>query len=329
MAQTVVKDHLEPHIEPQFHEDSYGYRPKKSALEAVGTARKRCWQYNWAIDLDIKQFFDTIDHDLIMKAVRHHTHEKWIHLYIERWLKVPIQTPDGKLLERRAGTPQGGVISPLLANLFMHYAFDVWMKRHFPTIKFERYADDILVHCDTQPQAKQLLEAIKVRLKDCGLTLHPEKTKIVCCKRNDRNGSHEHKSFDFLGYTFRTRLAKSKAGAFFVSFLPAISKRALNAIRKQIRRWRIHLKSDKNLADLASMFNVRVQGWINYYAQYYKSAINPALKQIERYLIRWVMRKYKRFKGRQRQAARFLGRIRTQQPNLFVHWRMGLGSAVG
>lgn len=329
VAQDVVKQVLEPNLEPKFHENSYGYRPGKSALDAVGIARKRCWQKDWCIDLDIKGFFDNLDHTLMMKAVRFHTEEKWIHLYVERWLKAPIQYRDGKVIERSAGTPQGGVISPLLANLFMHHAFDEWMKKHFPTVKFERFADDVLVHCSSLSQAKKILEEIRARLKECGLELHPEKTKIVYCKDSDRKGSYENESFDFLGYTFRPRLSKNKYGKMFVNFSPAMSKRAANKIRKEIRSWVLHLRSDKSITDLARMFNAKVQGWINYYGRYYKSAMYPILRNIERFLARWVMRKYKRYQHHKQRARFWLGRVRKREPKLFVHWRMGLGSAVG
>jgi RNA-directed DNA polymerase len=329
VAQAVTKLYLEPIVEPKFHEDSYGYRPGKSALDAVGVARKRCWRQDWVIDLDIKGFFDNLDHDLMMKAVRFHTDEKWIHLYVERWLQAPLQQKGGQLIKRDRGTPQGGVISPLLANIFMHHAFDVWLERHFPYVKFERFADDSLVHCNSLKQAEYVLDAIKKRLQECGLELHPEKTKIVYCKDVDRKESHDHESFDFLGYTFRPRLSMNKSGKTFVNFTPAISNNAASKIRKEIRSWKIHLRSDKNLTDLAKMFRSQVQGWVNYYGRYYKSAMYPFLRNIERYLIRWATRKYKRLRRHRRRAKYWLGRIRLREPNLFVHWRLGLGSPVG
>jgi RNA-directed DNA polymerase len=329
VAQTVVKLHLEPLVEPKFHEDSYGYRPEKSALDAVGMARIRCWRADWVLDLDIKGFFDNINHELMMKAVRFHTDSSWIHLYVERWLKAPLQRQDGEIAERVKGTPQGGVISPLLANIFMHHAFDDWMRRNFPSIRFERYADDILVHSQSLRQAKLVLEAIRRRLGECGLELHPEKTRIVYCKDVDRKGSYEHESFDFLGYTFRPRLSKNKQGKTFVNFTPAISNKAANKIRKEIRSWKIHLRSDKNLADLARMFNAQVQGWVNYHGRYYKSAMYPFLRNMERFLIRWASRKYKRLRGHKSRAKFWLGSIRKREPNLFVHWRLGLGSPTG
>ena len=329
VAQSTTKLYLEPIVEPKFHEDSYGYRLGKSALDAVGIARKRCWRQDWVIDLDIKGFFDNLDHDLMMKAVRFHTEEKWIHLYVERWLQAPLQQKDGQLIKRDRGTPQGGVISPLLANIFMHHAFDVWLERHFPYVKFERFADDSLVHCNSLKQAEDVLAAIKKRLQECGLELHPEKTKIVYCKDVDRKESHDHESFDFLGYTFLPRLSMNKSGKTFVNFTPAISNNAANRIRKEIRSWKIHLRSDKNLTDLAKMFRAQVQGWVNYYGRYYKSAMYPFLRNIESNLIRWATRKYKRLSRHRRRAKYWLGRIRFREPNLFVHWKLGLGSPVG
>lgn len=329
VAQTVAKLELEPIVEPKFHEDSYGYRPGKSALDAVGMARKRCWRQNWVVDLDIKGFFDNLDHKLMMKAVRFHTNEKWIHLYVERWLKAPLQQKDGQKIKRNKGTPQGGVVSPLLANIFMHHAFDDWMKRKFSYVRFERYADDALVHCQSLKQAQDILEAIRIRLKECGLELHPEKTKIVYCKDVDRKGSFENESFDFLGFTFRPRLSMNKWGKTFVNFTPAVSNKAANKIRKEIRSWKMHLRSDKSLTDLAKMFNAQIQGWVNYYGRYYKSAMYPFVKNIELYLIRWGMRKYKSLRGHKRRTKFWLGRIRKREPKLFVHWRLGLGSPVG
>ena len=212
VAQTVVKMVLEPLVEPQFHPDSYGYRPGRSALDAVGTARKRCWDSDWVIDLDIKGFFDAIPHDLIARAVAYHTDLAWIRLYVGRWLRAPVEHPDGTRTERTKGTPQGGVASPLLANLFLHYAFDCWMARTFPDIRFERFADDAIVHCRSEAEARSVLEAIRSRLAECGLELHPTKTRIVYCKDDDRPGEHDQLAFDFLGYTFQPRRAKNRWG---------------------------------------------------------------------------------------------------------------------
>lgn len=329
VAQTVIKMQLEPLVEPKFHQDSYGYRPGKSAHDAVGMARRRCWRYNWVIDYDIKGFFDNLSHELVMKAVRHHADSKWILLYVERWLKAPLQKEDGSLVPRDRGTPQGGVISPLLANIFMHHAFDDWMKRCFPGVPFERYADDGLAHCSSYEQAQRVLEAMKKRLQECGLEIHPDKTRIGYCKDADRKKSHENEKFDFLGFTFRPRLSKNKRGKYFVNFTPAISQKAAKSIRGEIRKWKIHNRSDKQIDDLARMFNAQVQGWINYYGAYYKSALYPILREIETDLILWAKRKYKRFKGHHTKAIHWLGRISRREPRLFVHWRLGLTSPVG
>jgi RNA-directed DNA polymerase len=234
IAQTVVKAKIEPQIEPLFHPNSFGYRPGRSALDAVGKARRHCWDYDWVLDLDVRGFFDNIDWELLMKAVKKHAQAPWVVLYIERWLKAPAQEEDGTLVERTSGTPQGGVISPLLANLFLHYAFDVWMARQYPHLPFERYADDAIVHCRTRREADEVRSAVAQRLQECRLELHPEKTKIVYCKDEDRRGDYANQKFDFLGYTFRPRKSKNRWGKLFVNFSPAISDRAAKAIRDEI-----------------------------------------------------------------------------------------------
>jgi RNA-directed DNA polymerase len=330
VAQMVVKLHLEPVVEPHFHDDSYGYRPGKSALDAVATARQRCWRSDWVIDLDIKGFFDNLDHELVMKAVRHHDKTPWILLYIERWLKAPVQRQDGSLQERTKGSPQGAVVSPLLANLFLHHAFDDWMRRHHPSIPFERYADDVIVHAKSKAQAEQLLEAIRARLAECGLELHPEKTKIVYCQDSDRKGQHEHIQFDFLGYTFRPRRAKNYRGKPFVSFLPGVRNKAGKAIRATIRDWRLAAtRNNQTLEDLARLVNPSVSGWVNYYGRFYRSALTPVLRHLERALIRWACRKYKRFRGHITNAAHWLGRVARRDPGLFVLWQLGIRPATG
>jgi len=286
-AQMVVKRFLEPLVEPKFHHDSYGYRPGKSAIEAVGVARQRCWRSAWVLDLDIKAFFDSIDHALLMRAVRKHTDCPWVPLYIERWLTAPMQKADGGLVARERGTPQGGVISPLLANLFLHYGFDAWMRRNHPDIPFERYADDAICHCQSEQQARTLRAALEQRLAECGLTLHPDKTQIVYCKDDDRRGDYPNRNFDFLGYTFRPRLARRRQGRIGVSFSPAVSNKALKAVRREVRSWNLPRRSDKSLDDLARMFNPVIRGWINYYGHYYKSALYPTLRHIDAKLARW------------------------------------------
>lgn len=324
IAQTVVRLYLEPAVEPLFHPDSYGYRPGRSALQAVGTCRQRCWRADWVVDLDLKAFFDTLDHEFVLWTVRKHTDQRWIVLYIERWLKAPLQREDGSLVARERGSPQGSAISPLLANLFLHYAFDRWMQRTYPHIGFERYCDDVVVHCKSEQQARGVLTAIAVRLARCRLDLNAEKTRIVYCKDADRRGSAEHERFDFLGYTFRPRLSKNKYGKHFVNFTPAVSEDAGKAMRRVIRSWKLQQRSDKTLGDLARMFNRIVQGWINYYGRFYRSGLYRSLRPINDYLVRWAQRKYKRLHRHQRRAQRFLADVARREPTLFAHWRLGL-----
>ena len=320
IAQTVVKQYLEPALEPIFHDDSYGYRPGKSALNAVGKARERCWRNDWVLDLDIRAFFDSLDWKLLMKAVRAHTGEKWVLLYIERWLKAPVQLSDGTQQLPEQGTPQGGVILPLLANLFLHYAFDQWMVRNFPDIPFERFADDAVCHCRSETQAMALKAALEERMIEVGLELHPAKTKIVYCKDDDRREAYDHTQFDFLGYTFRARRSKNRWGKYFINFAPAISKSAATTFRRMSRRWRWPVRSDKSLEDLARMFNVNIRGWINYFGRYYKSALYPILRCLDRRLAQWATRKYKRLRKHKRRASHWLQRIARKQPRLFAHW---------
>lgn len=329
IAQMVAKIHLEPLLEPHFHEDSYGYRPNKSAHDALGAARKRCWKYDWAIDLDIKGFFDNLDHELVMRAVEKHTDNKWLLLYIKRWLTASIEMPDGQIQDRTKGTPQGGVISPLLANLFLHYAFDEWMKKNNPQNPFERYADDVIVHCKTLEEAKILKTAIEERLKDCKLELHPDKTKIVYCKDDDRDGDFPQKKFDFLGYTFRPRSAKSKYGKHFVSFLPAISDKAEKAIRQSMRDWRLQSRCAIKLEDIADDINPIIRGWLNYYGKFYKSAVSPLFAYLNRRLATWAMRKYKKLNKSLKQAIHWIERIAAKQPKMFAHWQLGIQNASG
>jgi RNA-directed DNA polymerase len=319
----VARMYLEPNVEPVFHPDSYGYRPKKSALDAVGTCRQRCWRSDWVIDMDIRAFFDTVPHDLVLKAIAHHTDQRWILLYVQRWLEAPLQQQDGTLVARDRGTPQGSAISPLLANLFMHYAFDTWMARQFPAIGFERYCDDAVVHCRSESQARQVRDAIAARLAQVGLELHPDKTRIVYCKDADRRDDHEVTSFTFLGYEFRPRLAKSRTGHHFVSFLPAVSTDAMKAMGREIRSWHLARRSDKSLDDLARMFNNIVQGWINYYGRFYKSRLLYFLRRLNRHLARWASRKFKRLRRRERRSMGWLAEIAQRSPRLFAHWRLG------
>jgi RNA-directed DNA polymerase len=324
IAQTVVRGYLEPGVEPFFHPDSYGYRPGRSALGAVGVCRERCWRSDWVLDIDIRSFFDSVPWDLVLKTVAHHTDQRWIVLYVERWLKAPLQREDGSLVERDRGTPQGSAISPLLANMFLHYAFDAWIARTYPDVPFERYCDDVIVHARSERQARQLRDAVAARLADCGLQLHERKTRIVYCKDDDRRGSHEHESFDFLGYTFRPRLSKNRFGKHFLNFTPAVSDEAGKRMRREMRRWSVARRSDKTLTDLALMFNVVLQGWINYYGRFYKSMLYPVFRHVNDTLVRWAMRKYKRLRRHKGRARRFIADVARRQPGLFAHWRFGV-----
>jgi len=320
IAQMVVTRFLQPVIDPQFHEDSYGYRPKKSAKDALFVARQRCWRYNWVLDLDIKAFFETLDHRLLMRAVRRHTACPWALLYIERWLKAPTQMVDGSLIERTAGTPQGGVVSPILANLYLHYAFDRWMAREFPNIPFARYADDVICHCRTEAQAAYLKNAIQHRFTTCFLELHPQKTKIAYCGDDRRRGTYPVVQFDFLGYSFRPRQVKSPNGEVFVGFNPGISPKSATSIRRVMHRWQLHHRSDLSLDDIARMVNPSLRGWINYYGSYYRSALYRVMVHFDKYLTRWAATKYKSLKHRFGPAARWLRGVALRQPHLFAHW---------
>ena len=328
IAQMVAKIYLEPSVEPMFYEDSYGYRPNKSAIQAIEVTRKRCWKKNWVFEFDIKGLFDNIRHDYLIEMVKRHTEETWIVLYVERWLIAPFQKEDGTIVSRTSGTPQGGVISPVLANLFLHYVYDDFMTKEFPTIPWARYADDGIAHCVSMKQAKYLQQRLEERFQLFGLELNLDKTKIVYCKDDDRRGNHEHISFDFLGYTFRPRHAKNRYGKYFTSFLPAISETAKKAIRKEVRSWKIQLKSDKDIKDIANMFNRKIQGWINYYTHFYKSEIFEVLRYINNCLIKWVRKKYKKLKSRRR-AEHWLGTIAKRDRNLFVHWKYGILPSAG
>ncbi len=322
IAQTVVKRYLEPILEEHFHPDSYGYRPGKSAKDAVGVARQRCWRYDWVLDLDIKGFFDNIDHDLLMRAVRKHTDCKWVLLYIERWLKAPAQLADGSLINRDKGTPQGGVVSPLLANLFLHYTFNVWMKKQNPLIPFERYADDGICHCRSKAEAEWLRVAIEKRFAECGLELNLQKTKIVYCKEDGRREKYLEQKFDFLGFTFQPRRGKNRMGKLFVGFMPAISNKAKKSICDAMRRWKMHRQTDKSLDELARVVNPVLRGWINYYGSFYKSALYRVFQHLNNVLVRWASRKCKRLRRNNHRARQWLQGLFHRQPKLFAHWQL-------
>jgi RNA-directed DNA polymerase len=322
IAQNVIVSELNPKVESIFYDDSYGYREKKSAIDALEVTRKRCWEYDWIIEFDIVGLFDNINHDLLMKAVKQHTNEKWVILYIERTLKVPMVMSDGIQVERTKGTPQGGVISAILANLFMHYAFDHWMTRNHPNNPWVRYADDGLIHCHSLKEAEVLLLKLEERFKDCQLEIHPNKTKIIYCKDDNRKRDHTHTSFDFLGYTFRARTVKTKKGNYFTGFTPAVSKIAIKSFMDKIKKLRKN--SYLSLTELAEKMNPIIRGWANYFDKFTASKVHAILSCVNLSLARWMMKKFKRYKNKFTAALKRLGSIAKETPSLFVHWKMGI-----
>ena len=325
VAQMVVKQLIEADLEPIFLADSYGYRPRKSALDAVGVTRKRCWKYDWVLEFDIKGLFDNIDHELMLRAVRKHVTCKWALLYIERWLTAPTEQEDGTRTARTCGTPQGGVISPILSNLFMHYTFDLWMTRTHPDLPWCRYADDGLVHCRTEQEAQVLKAELQARLTECRLELHPTKTKIVYCRDGKRRGQYPDVKFDFLGYCFRPRLVQnSRDNTLFCGFTPAVSVSAMKAMRTTIRELGLRHRTELSMADIARQINPLLRGWIGYYGQYTPSALYPMFRYVNQTLLAWAMRKYKRFKAHKVRASHFLQRLVRDNARLFVHWRIGM-----
>lgn len=324
IAQMVVKRLIEPALDSIFRPDSYGYRPGKSALDAVGITRQRCWKYDWVLEFDIKGLFDNLPHELLLKAVRKHVQCKWALLYIERWLTAPLEQ-DGQKIERDRGTPQGGVISPVLSNLFLHYAFDLWMDRTYPDLPWCRYADDGLVHCRSEQEAQAVKAALQARLAECQLEMHPTKTKIAYCKDGKRKGRYPNVKFDFLGYQFRPRMVQnSQDGSLFCSFAPAVSPSALKSMRSTVRDLNIAQLTQRSLADIAKLLNPLLRGWIGYYGRYSVGQLEPMLRHVNLTLRRWAMRKFKRFAARKVAAGRFLERLVKTHAELFVHWHIGM-----
>jgi group II intron reverse transcriptase/maturase len=324
IAQTVVAKRIEEKVESHFHPDSYAYRPNKSALDAVGKARERCWRFSWVIDLDLQAFFDSLDWDLLMRAVGVHVKEAWMLLYIKRWLQAPAVGKDGMEQPRCSGSPQGGVVSPVLANLFLHYAFDTWMQRNYPQVPFERYADDIVIHCGSKEQAEQVLEAVRQRLKECRLELNEQKTQIVYCRDSNRKEKYEQVCFDFLGYTFMPRRAQGRDGRRFWSFLPAISNEATSRIRRTVRGWHLPSQAQKTLEELAPTIDPYVRGWMNYYGRYCRSECVQALRYINLELAKWARKKYKHLRKHDRRSEHYLGRLARRRPDLLALWTLGV-----
>ena len=325
VAQMAVKQVIEPDLDAVFLTDSYGYRPRKSALDAVGVTRERCWKYDWVLEFDIRGLFDNIDHTLLLRAVRKHVTCKWALLYIERWLTAPMVQEDGSIIARNRGTPQGGVVSPILSNLFMHYTFDLWITRAHPDLPWCRYADDGLVHCRSEREAEALRAELQARLAECHLELHPTKTKIVYCKDGKRKATYPNVKFDFLGYCFRPRwVRRLRDNIMFCGFNPAVSPAALKTMRSTIRDLGIRHRTQMTLADIARQINPLLRGWIEYYGRYASSALAPVLRYVNQTLLAWAMRKFKRFAAHKIRASLFLQSIAKTNVELFVHWRIGM-----
>lgn len=319
IAQTVVALALEPRTESIFHDDSFGYRRGRSALHAVERCRQRCFRRDWVLDLDVAQFFDSVPHEPMLEAVAANTDQPWVLLYVKRWLAAPLQLPDGSLQPRDRGTPQGSAVSPVLANLFLHYAFDLFLAREFPDVQFERYADDAVVHCVSERQARQVRDALTRRLGGLGLQLHPDKTRIVYCKDDKRRGGYPLTSFTFLGFAFTQRAVLGRDGTMFNGFLPAAGPAAVKEMGRRVRRWRIHRHNTQDLAELAAWVNPIVAGWMTYYGRFYRSKLYPLLRRINTYLMRWARQKYKRLRAF-KAAHRWWRGLLDREPTLFRHW---------
>jgi len=326
VGQMVVKEYLEPRFEAIFSPSSYGYRPNKDAHQALESVRRNCRKYDWVIDFDIMGFFDNIDHERLMLAVDKHVPEKWAKMYIKRWLSMPILLKTGFLKEKQGkGTPQGGVISPLLANLFLHYAFDMWINKKNNTIEFARYADDAIIHCRSKRQAEWLLKAIEERMLECGLELHKDKTKLVYCKDYRRQGEHGQVKFDFLGYTFQPRTAKStKDGKLFLGYDCAISISSKKRLIARLKGFDIPNLTFKSIVGIAQYLNPYIRGWINYYGKFRGYEMNQVFQNLRRRLVMWARKRYKRYKTSINRAYDWLERVREQFPYLFYHWQIGL-----
>ena len=325
VAQMVVKEYLEERFEKIFSPNSYGYRPDKSAHQALEKVRQNCRKTDWIIDLDIKGFFDNIDHDRLMLAVQKHVPEKWCLIYIQRWLTMPVQTKSGELIQKQGkGTPQGGVISPLLANLFLHYAMDKWLEQNHPKVEFVRYADDAILHCRTKAEAEQTLATLDERMKVCGLELHPEKTKLVYCRDYRRQESFETVKFDFLGYSFQPRSTKSKqTGKLFLGFDCAISISSKKRIADKLEELEIDRLNFRSIVGVALYLEPLIRGWINYYGKFRITELNPIFLLLRQRLVWWARKRYKRYKTNMNKAYRWMDRVKKQFPNLFYQWRYG------
>jgi group II intron reverse transcriptase/maturase len=324
IAQQVVKEYMEARIDKTFHKNSYGYRPLKSTHQAIEEVRQNCYKQDWVIDMDISSFFDEIDHELMLRAVSHVMEEKWVKMYIERWLKMPVQQSDGSLKQKQGkGTPQGGVISPLLANLYLHFTLDAWLSKHYRSVSFVRYADDIIIHCKSKEEAEEVLKAVKERLAEVKLRIKEEKTAIIYCKDYRRKEKQEKVKFDFLGFSYQPRGRKSKVdGKLFMAFTAEISQTSQKKIKGEIRSAKIWSYTQIEISEIAKHFNPKIRGWINYYGIYSKRSLRNVMMIIERKLMKWISKKYK-ING-YRKTVKKLKMIKQGNPKLFYHWQIGL-----
>lgn len=324
IAQQVIKTYLEPRLEKEFEDSSYGYRPNRSAHQAIQQVQKYVQTYNWALDLDISNFFDEVNHELLYKAIDKHVPESWVKMYLKRWLTTSIQLPDGSVMESKGkGVPQGGVISPLLSNLFLHYVLDKWLILYHDNIKMVRYADDIIVHTKTQKEAERMLSLISNRLNSCGLSLHPIKTRIVYCKKSGRRGDYQHVQFDFLGFSFQPIRFQLRRGGSFLQYGCKMSRKSKQRILKEIRLMNLHRRSRSTLEDLAAILNPKIRGWINYYGKISKNSLRPIFYHLHHRLLKWILHRYKGFKRSKKRAVIWLRKITKSYPNMFYHWSLG------
>jgi len=322
VAQGVIKDRLEAILEPKFHGSSYGYRPGKDAHSALRRCKENCFKYEWVIDLDIKGFFDNISHEWMIKFIKHHTEDKAIILYSGRWLKAEVEKQDGTRVERTKGTPQGGVISPLLANLYLHHAFDLWIQKLHSANPFERYADDIIVHCKSKEEAENMLEEIKIRLGKFDLEIHPDKTRIVYCKDDRRKGENDYESFTFLGYSFQPRSFQWKGDVRFTVFFPGIACAAKAFIKKRMLEHFNPKWTQLDLITIAKIMNPRIRGWLNYYKLYCRAEILNLFKYFNRLLAKWL--KYKHRISSQFKLYKAYDQLLASNKELFIHWKLGI-----
>jgi RNA-directed DNA polymerase len=321
IAQEVVRKYMEQRVDEKFHPNSYGYRPLKSAKEATDQVRSNCLKHDWVLDMDISKFFDEIDHELMLKAVEAMFTENWVKVYVQRWLEMKIVKADGAQLQRgKKGTPQGGVISPLLANLFLHFTLDKWLEINYPNVSFVRYADDVIVHCHNEAEAQQLRKAIAERLQQVGLQLNEQKTKIVYCKDYRRTERQDKVQFDFLGFSYQPRPTPSKfdSSSVITAFVPEISKDNQKKIRDEIRKAVKWDNTIQTIQQIAEKLNSKLRGWINYFGVYGKRRLRRTIMYVESRLEKWLSRKHKQ--GR-RVSSTQLALQRKQEPTLFYHWQ--------